>query len=328
MTTDPITIALERYERHVPFFTGEVTPPPGLNIRPLEIGETTMKRDGLDRHHRMLTKLEFDVCEMSLVTYIMGTARDPEFPMVAVPVFPRRFFSMSQIYVNAATGIDDPKQLAGRKVGIHAWQVTLSVLAKGDLKREYGLDWRDVDWYSFRPEPIPIPLPDGVSLQRIPEDGDIGQMLVDGEIDALITPQPRKSMLEAGDKVRRLFPDPRAEERRFYQKYGFYPVMHIMVMRRDTLARHPELPQGMINMWEQAKRLAYEYYEDPNFSLLAWGFNEYQAQQGALGLDPWPSGVAANKANLEQFIDYCDDQGLLPRKPAVEELFDPSVRNS
>lgn len=113
-----ITIALERYERHVPFFTGELTAPAGINLKPLEIGETRMRRDGYDRHHRMLRDLEFDVCEMSLGSYVLGLSRDPDFGMVGVPVFPRRYFSMSQIYVNADAGIKTPADLVGRNVEI------------------------------------------------------------------------------------------------------------------------------------------------------------------------------------------------------------------
>lgn len=101
-----ITVALERYERHVPFFTGEVTAPPGITLKPLEIGETAMKRHGMDRHRRMLAELEFDVCEMALGSYVLAASRDADLAMVGIPVFPRRYFSMSQVYVNASAGID------------------------------------------------------------------------------------------------------------------------------------------------------------------------------------------------------------------------------
>ena len=128
-----LSIALELYERHMPFFTGQIKAPDGITLNVLEIGETLERRQGLDRHHRMLRDLEFDICEMSLGSYILGLSRDPDFPMVGIPVFPRRYFSASQIYINANSGIKTPKDLIGRNVGITAFQVTLSVLAKGDL---------------------------------------------------------------------------------------------------------------------------------------------------------------------------------------------------
>ena len=327
-----ITIALERYERHVPFFTGEIKAPEGINLKPLEIGETRQRRDGYDRHHRMLRDLEFDVCEMSLGSYVLGLSRDPDFGMVGVPVFPRRYFSMSQIYVNSAAGIESPADLTGRNVGITAFQVTLSVLAKGDLKRDYGVRWQDVNWHCMRPEQLPIEFPDGVSVQRIPEGADIGEMLVRGDIDALICPQrPEKTnqaLAAAGDKVRRLFPDPMQEDQRYYQKYGYFPLMHLLAIRRDVAQRVPNLAPALIDMWEESKRIAYDYYEDPAYPLLAWGWNAFQEQRDRLAPDVWPSGLGANRENLQMFLDYCDDQGLMERPLTVDDLFVETVRSS
>lgn len=327
-----ITIALERYERHVPFFTGEVAPPEGINLVPLEIGETRPRRHGLDRHHRMLRDLEFDVCEMSLGSYVLGLSRDPDFGMVGLPVFPRRYFSMSQVYVNAAAGIESPADLTGRHVGITAFQVTLSVLAKGDLKRDYGVRWQEVSWHCMRPEQLPIEFPDGVSVKRIPEGADLGEMLVSGDIDALICPQrPEKTnqvLAAAGDKVRRLFARPEAADADYYRKYGYFPVMHLLVMRRDVAERLPHLAAALIDMWESAKRIAYDYYEDPAYPLLAWGWNAFEQQRTRLAPDVWPSGLSVNRANLKMFLDACDDQGLMERPLTVDDLFVDSVRDS
>jgi len=327
-----ITIALERYERHVPFFTGEVEAPDGITLRPLEIGETRPRRDGYDRHHRMLRDLEFDVCEMSLGSYVLGLSRDPGFGMVGVPVFPRRYFSMSQIYVNSAAGIKTPADLAGRNVGITAFQVTLSVLAKGDLKRDYGVAWQDVNWHCMRPEQLPIEFPDGVLVERISDGADLGDMLVSGDIDALICPQrperTNRALAAAGDKVRRLFADPAGEDERYFRKYGYFPVMHLLVIRRDVAEKLPGLAPALIDMWEQSKRIAYDYYEDPAYPLLAWGWNAYQQQRDRLGADIWPSGLAANRENLQMFLDACDDQGLMERPLSVDDLFIETVRGS
>jgi len=327
-----ITMALERYERHVPFFTGVVKAPPGITLKPLEIGETAMKRDGLDRHHRMLAGLEFDVCEMALGSYVLALSRDAHLPMVGIPVFPRRYFSMSQIYVNDQAGINSPADLVGRNVGINAFQVTLSVLAKGDLAQDYGVPWRFINWHCMRPEQLPLEFPDGVSVQRIPDGADMGEMLVAGDLDAMISPQrsarTTAALSAAGGRVRPLFTDPMAEDARYFQKHGFFPVMHLLVMGRELAERVPELVPALITMWEEAKQLAWQYYDDPAYSLLAWTSHTHQAQRDIMGADPWPSGVAANRASLGQFLDYCDDQGLMERALQVEDLFHESVRET
>ncbi|MHA1109308.1 MAG: ABC transporter substrate-binding protein, partial [Alphaproteobacteria bacterium] len=192
--------------------------------------------------------------------------------------------------------------------------------------------WEDINWHCMRPEQLPVEFPPGVSVQRIPEGADIGEMLVAGEIDALISPQRPASTIaslaSAGGKVRRLFRDPRAEDEKYFRKHGFFPVMHLFVIRRELAERMPGLAADLIDMWEKAKGLAWQYYEDPAYSLLAWGSNAYQAQQEVMGADPWPSGVAANHASLAQFLDYCGDQGLMDRKLEVEDLFFPAVRDT
>ena len=320
-----LTIALDRYDRHMPFFTGTVTPPEGVTLRALEIGESSPKRDGMGRHARMLHDLEFDICELSLASFITATARDPDLPIVGVPVFPRRLFSMGQMYVNADAGIEAPADLTGKRVGIHAFQVTLSVLAKGDLKSDYGVPWESIRWLCMSPENQPVSIPEGVSVERIPEGRDIGEMLIAGEIDALFSPQPRKSMLEGSPRVRRLFRDSRAEERRYFDKHGYYPIMHVIGVSRDRLEEAPWLAAAVIGMWEDAKRQAYEFYDDSNYALLSWIRNEFEHQREALGRDPWPSGVRANRANLERFIGYCHDQGLIAAPIPVERMFHESV---
>jgi 4,5-dihydroxyphthalate decarboxylase len=322
-----LTIALNRYDRHVPFFNGTLALPANLSFRPLEVGESAAMRDGIDRHARMLNHGEFDVGEVSLSSYIMAVARDPDHAAVGVATFPRRFFSAGQLYVNVESGIETPADLIGRKVGLHSFQTTLSVLAKGDLKLDYGIDWRDIDWVCMRGETIPVDLGDA-SVSRMADGADMGKMLIDGEVEALFSPHPPKSMLAEPDRTRRLFRDARAEELRYYRKYGFYPIMHIMTLRRELADAHPALPRQIMDIWDQAKRLTYNYYDDSNYSLLAWSRNAYEEQREVLGDDPWPSGLAANRKNLEQFISYSHDQRLIAEPIPVESLFHETVLDS
>ncbi len=320
-----LTIALNRYDRHVPFFNGTVTPPDGITLKPLEIGESIPYRDGTNRHARMLNDLEFDIAEMSLSSFIMAVGRDRNLPIVGIPAFPRRFFSIGQIYVGNKSDVKTPKDLIGKKVGLHSFQTTLSVLGKGDLKLEYGVPWEKIEWYCMRGEIVPVDLGDDVSVQVIGPNDDIGVMLMEGEIDALISPQPRRSMLAAPDRFHRLFPDVKAEETRYFKKYGCYPIMHVMTMKRDLADARPDLAGKILEMCEDAKRQAYGFYDDSNYSLLAWGRNGLEEQQAALGPDPWPNGFAANAKNLAQFIGYSHDQRLIDAPFDPEALFHPSV---
>ena len=320
-----LTLALNRYDRHVPFFNGTVEPPQGVTFKPLEVGESAVYRDGTDRHERMLKGLAFDIAEMSLSIFTMAVARNPDLPLVGVPVFPRRFFSAGQIYVSAASGIEKPADLVGRKVGLHSFQTTLSVLGKGDLKVDYGVPWERIHWLCMRPEMIEVPLGNDVKVEVIPAGKDIGMMLCDGEIDAMISPQPRKSMLARPDRYRRLFPDMHAEEVRYYRKYGYYPIMHLIVMKRELAGMVPGLPRALIRLFDQARQLAYGYYDDSNYSLLADARTLYEQQREDFGDNLWPNGLKANRKNLEQFIAYSHDQRLIPATFPPERLFHPST---
>ena len=323
-----LTIALNRYDRHIPFFNGTVRPPKGHILKPSEVGESSTYRDGTDRHERMLKHLAFDIAEMSLSSYIIAMDRDPNLPLIGLPVFPRRFFSAGQIYVNAKAGIKSPKDLIGRKVGLHAFQVTLSVLAKGDLKLEYGVPWEKVHWFCMRPEMIPINLGHEVKIEIISRNKDIGTMLCEGEIDALISPQPRVSMLAQPDKYRRLFSDVHAEEVRYFQTFGFYPIMHLVVMKRELADKFPDLPRDLVHIFEDAKELAYSFYDDSNYSLLIDARTLLEQQRTEFGTDPWPNGLVSNVANLNQFIGYMYDQRLISAPFSAEKLFHPTTHET
>src|SRR5690606_5025893 len=210
------------------------------------------------RHARVLD-LEFDIGEMSFSTFIMAVARDPNLPLVGIPCFPRRFFSPGQIYVNPDAGIEKPKDLTGKRIGLHSFQTTLSVLAKGDLKLDHGVRWEDCSWHCMRGEIVEVELGTDVAVKQIPDGKDIGVMLMEGEIDALISPQPRQSMLANPGRYRRLHADPVAEDIRYFRKHGFYPIMHIMVMKREIADARPDLPRAIMEVHDAAKRLAWSY---------------------------------------------------------------------
>jgi 4,5-dihydroxyphthalate decarboxylase len=157
---------------------------------------------------------------------------------------------------------------------------------------------------------------------------DMGMMRCDGEVEALISPQPRASMLARPQRYRRLFADPRAEELRYFERFGFFPIMHLIVLKRELADRHPELPRELIACFEQAKSLAYNYYDDSNYSLLVDARMLLEQQRAEFGADPWPNGLRANAKNLAQFIGYSHDQRLIPAPFPPQRLFHASTHDS
>jgi len=313
----PLTLALERYDRHLPFFDGSVAPA-GVALTALDVGQNYGGRHGADRKHRILAG-EFDVGELSLGSFVM--LRDRGAPFVAIPIFPRRLFSASRWYVNAAAGIEIPADLVGRRVGLSSYQTTLSILAKGDLEQEYGVPWREIVWVAATEEPMPFELPPGVRLERVPAGVRLDALLLDGAIDAIAHPQPPRSIQGGDPRVRRLFADAPAEERAYYQRNGYWPAMHVVAFKEPIVREHPWVPAAFMAAFARAREIAYRYYDDPNWSRLAWGRHYFEAEQRLFGGDPWRDGLAANRAYLARFTAHAHDQGLISRPLAPEDLF-------
>jgi 4,5-dihydroxyphthalate decarboxylase len=318
MAQSKLTMALSHYDRHIPFFDGSVKAE-GVDLAILEVGQSEPLKHGQDRHERMLQKQEFDICELSLSSYLMAKSRG--MPFTAIPVFPRRLFSMSQMWVNVDAGVSSPQDLIGKTVGLSTFQTTLSVLAKGDLQSEYNVPWRKMNWIVSKEEAIPFKPQEGMRVELAAAGKKMGAMLEQGEIAALMVPHPPKEALRDSKKIRRLFADPKQEEVRYFQKNGFYPIMHVVAFKDDVLAKNPGLAPSVMAAFDKAKAVCMEYYDDPNWSRFIWGRHLFEEERKAFGDDPWPHGIKKNRANLERFIGYSLDQGLMQKKLEVEQLF-------
>jgi 4,5-dihydroxyphthalate decarboxylase len=320
-----LTIALDRYDRHFPFFDGTVKPPAGVNLKVLQVGQSSPARDGRDRHERML-KGEFDIAEFSMSSYLMAVER--HLPVVAIPVFPRRLFSPGLIYVHADSPLTTPAALAGKRIVIRSFQTTLSLLAKGDLKFEYGVPWEDIHWLVERNEEIEFEPKPGVTIELLPRGSDIGLLLSERKVDCVLQPHPPRSITSGRLPVRRLLADPDAEELRLFRKYGYCPIMHVLVMKAELAMREPALPAAIMEMYDQAARMVDDYFSDPNWSSLIFGRRYYEREKDMLGQSAWPSGLKANRDNLGRFLLYSRDQGLIGDRLTVDELFPAAVRDT
>ena len=323
MQTD-ITLAIDRYDRHFPFFDGTLDIPETLNLTVLQAGETAAQRNGAHRHKRMLQDGEFDAAEVSFSSFIMAKARG--LPFSAIPAFPRRLFSQTQMYVPANSDITEPAALAGKRIGLQSFQTTLAVLAKGDLAHEYGVDLKSVTWVTRANETVALEPKPGWNIEYVAADADLGVMLAAGDIDALFFSRA-PSTLETGE-ARRLFPDPKAACADFFGRNGFFPIMHVIALKDEVIAANTDLPQRILNLYGQAKSIAETYMDDPGWSQLPWARIAREEQSGLLGNDIWPIGFAANRANIERFIGYSFNQELIDRQLDPEELFHDSVLDS
>lgn len=289
-------------------------------IRPEGIDLVTVTLPSPERHWRMMRGQEFDVCELSLASYLLIRDRG-SLPFIAIPAFPHRRFRHSYVFVNAASGIATPKDLEGRRVGIRTWQTTAILWVRGILEEHYGVDLTRLHWFRQDEEDIPFTLPPEFKLTQLERGRSVNDMLAEGEIDALIYPDIPSAFRRGDPRVRRLFPDAKAEEQRYFRATGIFPLMHTVVIKEDLLARDPWVATALLKAFRASKDRAWQQMEDPRRVSLAWLRELIEEQREILGADPWPYDLPANRHALETMIRYAHRHGMLREPMTPESLF-------
>lgn len=300
----------------------------------------TVKVDGIDLNYlnlpveetffRMARFREFDLSEMSLSSYCV-TLSKPERPFVALPIFPSRFFRHSCIYVNANSGIREPKDLIGKRIASPEYQMTAPVWIRGILSDHYNVPV-DAQPYLYggeeevgRIEKMKLALPPNIQVSPIAPHQTLSQMLYDGELDALYTARMPSSFLKGDGKVKRLFENYPEVERCYYRETGIFPIMHTVVMRREVYEANRWIAQSLTKAFIEAQRHTYEDLKDTAAlkAMLPWLSAHVDETQREFGDDWWPYGLEKNIKTLDTFTRYHHEQGLSPRKLDVHELFAP-----
>lgn len=322
----PLTLACWDYDRTSALANGD--------IRPDGVDLTYLSLPVEETFFRMLRYREFDAAEMSLSSYVISLLDDG--PFIAIPAFTSRAFRHNGIYVNAASGIAEPGDLPGRVVGLAEYQLTANVWIRGILAEHHGVPVGSVRYRTGGlHEPGRVakvthdPSP-GVQIEPIPADRTLADMLVTGEIDALYTPRTPRPFGQRHPGVRRLFTDPRPHEEQYYAATGIFPIMHVVVLRRDVYEARPWLAQSLYKAFEEARQAASRRMAETAASryMLPWLYAEAERSRQLMGEDFWSYGLAGNEAALGVFLRYSFDQGLARRMLAPAELFAPETRES
>jgi 4,5-dihydroxyphthalate decarboxylase len=316
-----LTVACGDYDRTRPLEEG--------TIRPDGIDLTYLRLPVEETFFRMLRHREFEVAEMSMSSYVKSLDLDDP-PFVALPVYTSRQFRHAGIFVNVDSGIEKPEDLRGKVVGTPEWQLTANVWIRGFLADHHGVPIDSVEYRTGgqetpgRVEKAAVDLGKRIRIEPIPADRTLAAMLADGEIDAFQGPRVPSSFVPGG-RVRRLFADPVAAEQAYFAETGIFPIMHVVVVRRDVYERHPWVAQTLTKAFGQAKQKALaELYDASALRfMLPWLIPGLEEARAVLGEDYWSYGLEANRHVLETFLRYHHDQGLSRRRYEPEELFAP-----
>lgn len=320
-----LSFACWNYDRTRALLDGSVRPEGiDLNYLCLPVEETFF---------RMARHREFDVAEMSFSSYCVSLNK-PERPFVALPVYPSRFFRHSCIYVNAAAGIREPKDLIGKRIASPEYQMTAPVWIRGILQDHYGVPVTNADSepYRFggeeepgRIEKLKLDLPPDIKLQAIGPTQTLSQMLADGDIDALYTARAPSSFTRGDGRVRRLFENYAEIERAYWRDTGIFPIMHVIVMRREIYEANRWIAQSLTKAFYAAQQMAYDDLAETAAlkSMLPWLVAHVEEARREMGADWWPYGLEPNRKALETFTRYHFEQGLSKRLLGLDELFAP-----
>lgn len=315
----PLSVAVGSYDRTSALLDGRIQVE-GCDLHTVVI-------DPAEAFHRAVRFAEFDVTELSLSTHTFVTGRGDS-AYVGIPAFLLRTFRHSAIFIRTDRGIEKPEDLRGKTLGIGEFQQTAQVWARGMLQHEYGVAMRDITWrtggfkQAGRTERTPVALPPDVDCRPIPSDRTLPDMLDSGELDGLITTWVPPSIAQGKPHVARLFPDYPAVEAKYFQKTRIFPIMHLVGIRRTLVERNPWLPVSVFKAFLAAR----EAVEDWHLSVFdPWVSARYDQTRALLGDDFWSYHIEPNRHVLETFAAYSQEQGLVSRKIALEELFAPST---
>ncbi len=265
-------------------------------------------------------RLEFDVGEITLVDYML--ARQFGKPLAGLPVFVNRNFPFARIMYHTRSGIRQPKDIEGKRVGLKRYTQTAPMWNRALLAAEYGIDFDKVTWVAvefggnvteYRDPPNVVAAPPGKSLAELLESGDI---------DA--ADDPGRPWSDRGETwkydptvIKPLIPSSKEAAADWYRRTGIYPILHVLVVKQDAIAKRPTLMRDLFEAFVQAKQAYMKNIEDPA--------DLHIRGRDIVGGDFLPYGVGPNRATLDMLCESAWRQKITPNRFRVEELFGPDV---
>ncbi len=243
---------------------------------------------------RVVRDLEFDVAELAIVTFLMAKAHGKPLTLLPAVLFGR----FQHPYLICTKDLS-PKDLEGKRVAIRSSSVTTVAWLRGILADDYGVDLERVKWVTFEDAHV-AEYRDPPGVERAAAGKTPLAMLLAGEVDAAVLAEP----LPKDERLQSVIPDPAAAAADWQRRKGALQINHMVVVRQSM---EPGIVREVFSLLTRSKKLS-EQNAKPLF-------------------DVSPFGLEANRRNLEVAIDYVYRQKLIPKRYAVDELFNDITRN-
>jgi 4,5-dihydroxyphthalate decarboxylase len=247
----------------------------------------------------MAREQKFDVSEMAIVTYLQAKAYGK--PLTLMPATMMGRFQHGTMLYNSERGTLRPQDLVGRRVGVRAFSQTTGVWIRGILWKDYGVDLGKIHWVTFEDAHVPE-YRDPPGVRRAAEGKDMTKMVLEGELDAAIF----GGNMPTDPRLKSVIPDPEAAAKDWYKKHGTVPLNHMVAVKSSLARSDPGAVREVFRMLAESKKAA--------------GL----PKPGAI--DTIPFGFDAVKPALDLLSSYALEMRIIPRRYAVEELFDDLTR--
>jgi 4,5-dihydroxyphthalate decarboxylase len=313
-TALPLNIAFGDYDRTRPLVEHRVVPA-GIEPRYTlgDIGQFC---------HRPVYE-EFDVAEMSLSWYFAARGRGE--PVIALPIFPLRMPVQAYMYTRTDAPFTRPEELRGKRIGVMGYRFTVMLWLRGILQDRFGVRPSDMTWVStLANEGAGFVYPPGIDIE-VQAGADPQQLLLDGEVDAVFSPVVLQGIMDEDPRLRRLFPDTRAELASYYAATKIVPITHTIVVGEKLLAREPWIAGALLRAFEEAQQRCDADYLEPKYLSAFDAVLTLGANRRDFGASPYVHGVDANRHVLETFVRYAHMQGYISEALDIDANFAPVV---
>jgi len=274
-----------------------------------------------DIHDKVARGEACDINEYNGGEYVVQKHRGRD-DITALPVFLHRRFRHGFIYVNASGRVSKPADLAGGRIACRTLGAAAHYWMRGILEEDHGVAHRGVTWVIQDEDEASRQAPAELKIERLAKGRKVEELLLAGEVDAMLAPNVTRMIGEGDPRVRRLFPDYREREIAWYRRTGFFPIMHVTTISAQVVARHPWVVESLVLAFEEAKQLAYRRLANPRNVPLAWFRTWWEEERALLGPDPWEYGLSdLNRRNYDTLVGWVHRQVLTGPRPALQGLF-------
>ncbi len=311
-----LTMTCAEYDRSQPLIDGRI------KARDIDL-DIHVNSDDRSRQ-RDIREGKFDTGEFFTGIYL-ADLEQKTLGLTAIPIFVKRMFRHSYIYINKHAGICTPKDLHGKRIGVQTWFTTTALWARGILADEYGVDLSAITWVANWNEKIGNWQPPAwLKLEIAPQGAKLHDLLVAGKIDAGITTETWAPF--GHPDVDFLLPNYAQEERAYFCKTGFFPIQHTLVIKNSVLEKNPWVAMSMFDAWQESKQVCYRWLDRQRVHMTGlWYRSLWEEEHAIAGADPYVWGFKKSRAEIDKMLEYSLRQGLVTRRFAPEEMFHPST---